>query len=244
MEQVQSQSFRVVGDVHGEIRPFSDSISSALASGRYVIQLGDLISHGTDGPACLRLAIDTMAENLGIFLRGNHEYGLVSCLTGKSGERSPKIARTVAQLNEFSGGADLIRRFLSVWEFVPWWVRHGSYVFVHGAFHISMSDHESPARIRDPHLRALAESLALYGEGPAPEGDSLSPRTYRWIETVPEGLTVVVGHDVRSKSKPVLISNATGGRVIFLDTGCGKGGRLSWLDLSGLGESFGSETKG
>lgn len=56
-------------------------------------------------------------------------------------------------------------------------------------------------------------------------------RTYAWVERLPAGITRVVGHDIRSTTAPVVLTNPLGGRVIFADTGCGKGGRLSWLDL-------------
>jgi len=64
-------------------------------------------------------------------------------------------------------------------------------------------------------------------------GETLPVRTYRWVETIPAGWTVIVGHDVRSRTAPPIMANAAGGRAIFLDTGAGAGGRLSWIDLPG-----------
>ncbi len=63
------------------------------------------------------------------------------------------------------------------------------------------------------------------------EGESLPRRTYGWVNTIPPGLTVVVGHDARSETAPMVSKNPLGGRAVFLDTGCGKGGTLSWMDL-------------
>ena len=45
---------------------------------------------------------------------------------------------------------------------------------------------------------------------------------------IPDGLTVYCGHEARSRDGlPYRDGNA-----LFLDTGAGKGGHLSWVDLS------------
>ena len=57
-------------------------------------------------------------------------------------------------------------------------------------------------------------------------------RLLHWVESVPEGITVWVGHDVRSTDgRPLRRRGRAGGEVVFLDTGSGKGGHLSWVDL-------------
>jgi hypothetical protein len=44
---------------------------------------------------------------------------------------------------------------------------------------------------------------------------------------------VVIGHDVISTETIVERRGALGGRLLFCDTGCGRGGPLSFLDLPG-----------
>jgi hypothetical protein len=223
-------SLRVIGDVHGEIEPFERSVFNALQDGRYVVQLGDLIDHGPDSPMCLRTALDLVRGGRGIFLRGNHENDLVKYCCGQITIPSVKLWRTV---RKFMSSQDslIINEFLDVWPEIPWWLYMKNHLFVHGVFHLAMLDHLSPGTITDRDTRASVELLSLYGEGPAINGDNLPPRTYAWIETVPDKLTVVVGHDVRSTQCPVMITNSCGGRVTFLDTGSGKGGQLSWIDI-------------
>ena len=43
----------------------------------------------------------------------------------------------------------------------------------------------------------------------------------------PAGKIVVVGHDPRDKNEPMIVVNPKGGKVVFLDTGSSKGGKLS-----------------
>jgi protein phosphatase len=45
-------------------------------------------------------------------------------------------------------------------------------------------------------------------------------------------MTVYCGHDRRSTDdRPYVKRGAQGGTVMFLDTGAGKGGHLSWIDI-------------
>ncbi len=56
------------------------------------------------------------------------------------------------------------------------------------------------------------------------------------MDRIPNGLTVYCGHDQRSTDgRPYIRQGAAGGTAIFLDTGAGKGGYLSWIDLPALG---------
>ncbi len=102
---------------------------------------------------------------------------------------------------------------------------------MHGAFHEAMIGHADLDSIVPRPRREKARYLALFGEGRMAPGDTLPSRTYGWIETIPQARTVVVGHDVRSTHAPVVMRNDRGGQAIFLDTGAGKGGHLSWIDL-------------
>ena len=61
--------------------------------------------------------------------------------------------------------------------------------------------------------------------------DGLPVRTHGWVDRLPESLTAIVGHDIRSRDASLVVRGQRGGRAVFLDTGSGKGGRLSWIDL-------------
>ena len=114
----------------------------------------------------------------------------------------------------------------------PAWLLHGDAVFVHGGFHTDMLAGPAPPLGLDRPRGALAR--ALYGE---PTGrmqpDGFPERSLRWVDRIPDGLTVYCGHDRRSSDgRPYVRAGAQGGRAVFLDTGAGKGGHLSWIDLA------------
>jgi len=213
---------RVVGDVHGDANAFS----YAAATDRFIVQLGDLTDHGPDSAAVLRTMFALMDQDRGLFLLGNHEFKLARTLAGQTQRVEPLVRATIDQLD-----TALRQRLQQEVEQAPAWLRHGNALFVHGGFHTVMLSEPAPpgglARPQGPMARAL------YGE---PTGrmqpDGYPERSLRWVDRIPAGITVYCGHDRRSSDgRPYTRVGAEGGKAVFLDTGAGKGGHLSWIDL-------------
>ncbi|MBN8873341.1 MAG: metallophosphoesterase [Rhodospirillales bacterium] len=215
---------RVVGDVHGDAVAFRYAVA---AQDRFIVQLGDLTDHGPDSPGVLRLMFELIDQGRGLFLLGNHDLKLARVLAGQA-LRDDRVAQaTAAQLDPA-----LRARMMQEVARAPAWLLHGDAVFVHGGFHTDMLAGPAPPLGLDRPRGALAR--ALYGE---PTGrmqpDGFPERSLRWVDRIPDGLTVYCGHDRRSSDgRPSVRAGAQGGRVVFLDTGAGKGGHLSWIDLA------------
>lgn len=213
---------RVVGDVHGDITGFT----YATATDRFIVQLGDLIDHGPDSAATMRVMFDLVESGRGLFLLGNHELKLARVLSGEHVRIDPVVQATVQQMDDA-----LKARAMRLITEAPVWMLHGSAIFVHGGFHTAMLEYPSPPHgLGRPHGPV---ARALYGE---PTGriqpDGYPERSLRWVDRIPRGLTVYCGHDRRSTNgRPYVRHGALGGQAIFLDTGAGKGGHLSWIDL-------------
>jgi protein phosphatase len=217
---------RVVGDVHGDLRAFTAATQTDL----FLLQLGDLIDYGPDSAGVLRLMFRLIEQGRGMFLLGNHDLKLGRALAGRDVRVDSQLAATLRQLDP-----ELRARAAEEIAQAPAWVqrRNGSGVelFVHGGFHTDMLDMEPP----EPppgHLRGVL-ARALYGE---PTGrvqpDGFPERSLRWVDRIPAATTVYVGHDRRSSDgRPYVRRNRDGGAAIFIDTGAGKGGHLSWIDL-------------
>jgi protein phosphatase len=213
---------RVVGDVHGDATGFA----YAIATDRFIVQLGDLPDHGPNSAATLRMMFDLVEQGRGLFLLGNHDLKLARALAGDHVRIEPVVQATIEQLDDA-----LKARTLRLVAEAPGWVRRGSALFVHGGFHTEMLDHAAPAHGLDRPQGPLAR--ALYGE---PTGriqpDGYPERSLRWVDRIPGGLTVYCGHDRRSSDgRPYVRHGLLGGTAVFLDTGAGKGGHLSWIDL-------------
>ncbi len=219
---------RIVGDVHGDLHAFR----FAAETERFVIQLGDLTDHGPESAGVLRLMFRLIEEGRGLFLLGNHDFRLARALAGRTLHLAPETRATLDALDPA-----LAERALAEIARAPAWLRIGAAFFVHGGFHDAMLT-TTPAEI--PLAGGRVTGLlarALYGE---PTGrmqpDGFPERSLRWVDRIPAGLTVYCGHDRRSQDgRPYARGSAAGGRAVFLDTGAGKGGHLSWIDLSPAG---------
>ncbi len=213
---------RVVGDVHGDARGFAAAVRTDL----FVVQLGDLVDYGPDSAGALRIAFELIESGRGLFLLGNHDLKLFRALAGQEVRMNTKLAATLAQLDPA-----LRDRARAAFARAPAWLVQRERLFVHAGFHTAMLEEEAPA---PPEGRVNGVlSRALYGE---PTGrtqpDGYPERSLRWVDRIPRGLTVYCGHDRRSTDgRPYIRTGQQGGTAVFLDTGAGKGGHLSWIDL-------------
>ena len=212
---------RVVGDVHGDIRGFA----AAVATDRFIVQLGDLVDHGPDSAGTLRLAFDLLDGKRGLFVLGNHDRKLGRALSGQAVRRDPALDATLSQLT----GA-LKERALHEITQAPAWLASGHTFFVHGGFHPAMLHQASPPALGKVDTLM---SRAMFGETTGRlQPDGYPERVLRWVDRIPAGLTVYCGHDQRSTDgRPYRRQGQDGGMAVFLDTGAGKRGHLSWVDL-------------
>jgi protein phosphatase len=213
---------RVVGDVHGDAAGFA----YAVATDRFIVQLGDLVDHGPDSARALRMMFELVESGRGLFILGNHDLKLARVLSGDHVRADPAVMATIGQLDD-----TLKQQTLRYVAAAPAWVLDKAALFVHGGFHTTMLEQPAPEHgLQRPHG---AVARALYGE---PTGriqpDGYPERSLRWVDRIPSGLTVYCGHDRRSSDgRPYIRHGVQGGKAVFLDTGAGKGGHLSWIDL-------------
>ena len=193
----------------------------------FIVQLGDLVDDGPDTPGTLEIMFRLIDEKRGLFLLGNHDFKLARALRGDAVHRGPSLQRTLDELPPA-----LAARALQEVTVAPAWIDHVTAFFVHGGFHPAMLTAPPPTFPTGRPEPLLAR--ALYGQTTGrTTGAGRPERLLRWVEDIPAGLTVYCGHDRRSgDGRPYIRSNAGHGRAVFLDTGAGKGGHLSWIDLS------------
>jgi hypothetical protein len=221
----RGRGLRVVGDVHGDARAFR----AALETERFIVQLGDLTDYGPDSAACLELALDMQARGNGLFLLGNHDLKLARALLGQKVRVDLPLAETLDKLDD-----RLRRRAAPALSAAPAWIVDGPRIFVHAGFHTEMLE-TFPPTLPDGRVTGVL-SRALYGEHTGrTQPDGYPERSLRWVDRIPAGMIVYCGHDRRSiDGRPYIRRNPQGGVAVFLDTGAGKGGHLSWIDLPPL----------
>ncbi len=221
-DPAQAWPLRVVGDVHGDARAFTH----AVATDRFVIQLGDLVDHGPSSAETLRIMFRLIDEQRGMFIIGNHDRKLGRALSGHRMRPDAPLEATLAQLDD----ATLRARALHEIGRAPAWLIRGTFIFVHGGFHTGMLEQAPP-----PPLGRVTPLLsrALFGETTGRmQEDGYPERRLNWIDHIPHGMTVYCGHDRRSTDgRPWVRHGRNGGTAVFTDTGAGKGGHLAWIDL-------------
>jgi protein phosphatase len=220
---------RIVGDVHGDSKAFA----IAAETDRFVVQLGDLVDDGPDTPGTLEMMFRLLDERRGMFLLGNHDFKLARALRGDNVSGSA-LERTLTELPP-----SMKDRTLAEISAAPAWVNAGHGFFVHGGFHPGMLKESSP--LFPPGRPGPLLARALYGQTTGRTTGAGKPeRLLRWVEDIPANITVYCGHDQRSTDgRPYVRTNASGGRAIFLDTGAGKGGHLSWMDIGEISDPTG-----
>lgn len=217
---------RIVGDVHGDSRAFA----IAAETERFVVQLGDMVDDGPDTPGALRVLFRLLDEKRGLFLMGNHDFKLARALRGDR----IHSATTLATLEALP--RDLHTRTRDELMAAPAWLQANATFFVHGGFHPAMLGQSCgpfPSGRPDPLW-----ARALYGQTTGEVTKSGKPeRLLWWVDDLPAGMTAYVGHDRRSTDgRPYIRAGRAGGKAVFMDTGAGKGGHLSWLDIDPLGQ--------
>src|SRR5208283_5388648 len=87
---------RVVGDVHGDAIGFT----YAIATDRFIVQLGDLPDHGPDSAGTLRMMFDLVERGRGLFLLGNHDLKLARVLSGEHARIDSVLQATIDQMDD------------------------------------------------------------------------------------------------------------------------------------------------
>lgn len=225
------ESVTVIGDSHGMKEDLKAVIDDCHSRNSFLISLGDIVDYGYDSVSCIEMMHDVVMNNRGLLVIGNHEHKLRryfnQVMKGSvTLQISGGLAVTVNQLSGLSHDeySELVRKFFELMDASLYYYILGDYLLVHGSATPKMWD------IYGEELPRKEESRALFGQVDPVNRfneDGYPNRIYGWVDQIPSGKTVIVGHDIRSTEKHLAQVGANGGTAIFLDTGCGKGGKLS-----------------
>lgn len=207
---------RVVPDVHGAFDAFDAALRDAERDQRFVVQLGDLIDRGPYSTLCVERMLEVEQRGLGRMLLGNHEVAFARFILSGMGGAVTRQA-TLMEFEQY--GDSLLQTFIDRIQQGPLWIRAGNHFLVHAAFH--------PRMLHDPAAPPSNELVdtAIHGTGTARERRE-DIRSRGWVDQVPKGMTVIVGHAVTPSGQPELVRGHQGGEAIFADTG-------SWLKADG-----------
>ncbi|HVZ00263.1 MAG TPA: metallophosphoesterase [Dongiaceae bacterium] len=226
---------RFFGDIHGCAAELAALAEDAVARNLHLHSLGDLINRGPDSPGCMRLACDLHDAGWLDINPGNHDVLFCRWFKGEPVPVKPHaLGTTAAQLWQARDGHMLARRYFDLMMAAPLWSRFGRLYAVHAALDAETMLGRDGPRLKDSDWGSAASRFALEGETRAegdPERPALGRRSFAWLDAVPAGVTVMIGHSVASTDGLRERRNALGGRIVHLDTGLQRGGRLSYVDV-------------
>lgn len=194
----------------------------------FVLQLGDLVDRGPESALAVEYMRNLVDEGRGAFLIGNHEHRLaLLAQTGRSGA-APRM-QTLFDLNAYGEG--LLTWYLDYIASGPIWAQCGPHLFAHAAFHPHML---RAAEHRDDNALRHRAMFGLKVKRP----DARRPqRVTDWVDQVPRGHVIYVGHHVVSRRAPARVDGKARGAAWFLDTGGWDGGvwstRTLWFASDG-----------
>lgn len=216
-------------DVHAHAKKLKKGIRYALEHNLFPVFLGDLVD-GHDKPLETVLVVKEILDaGAGVLVIGNHDDKFYRYAKGNPVILKKQQKQTLADIPK--GGKELFLQTmidLVTHKNAAHHFEYANWVFVHGACHEEIWD-------RPEKLSTKAKHRAMYGEVTGEtEDDGMPIRIYNWVETIPKDHGVVIGHDRKpyggeslADTGPRDQTNDQGGRVIFSDTGCGKGGKLT-----------------
>jgi hypothetical protein len=225
---------RFFGDIHGCRAEFEALVDDAITRNLHLHSLGDLINRGPDSPGCMRLACDLHDAGWLDINPGNHDERFLRWLKGEDVPIKPNgLGSTLAQLERIADRDVLTRRYAHLLLRAPLWSRFGRIYAVHAALHPEMIGRDGPM-LGATDWNSDLHHFALEGEM-RPDGDperfALGRRSFHWLEHIPAEVTVLVGHSTVSTEGARERRNDAGGRIVHLDTGLQRSGRLTYIDV-------------
>lgn len=220
-----------LGDVHGMRESLRSAIDWANARNLFMVFLGDVLDYGPNSLECVDIVYDAVTRGRAAMIVGNHEKKIDRWLgQTRKGEVKLRLSdgnRATTNLVEALGNIERAKfenRFNALLNLARNHIILGNTLFTHGGAEPEMFEMNSH------RLNGKFESIALYGELDSVKkfnDDGYPNRVYTWVERIPKGKQVIVGHDIRSTLKPLMETAKNGSTAIFLDTGSGKGGHLT-----------------
>lgn len=229
---INKKHIRVIGDIHGNAKDFVEFTQDAIQKDMHIVCVGDYVDRGSNSPGVMSRVLMLMQMDNVTPIVGNHDDKFWRWLNGSDVKIAHGLDLTIRQLEDHPHGDTLKEQWLTEMPKWPVWVTHGNVTFVHGAFHPVMLRQSVLLHKDKKDFKAIV-ARAFYGQVEKDQSteDGFPVRRLDWVDEIPEGHTVFVGHHVYSETEIIRKTGAQGGTAVFVDTGSGKGGPLSFIDI-------------
>jgi predicted phosphodiesterase len=224
--------YLVLGDIHNEYKMFMDAVLYAREKNLSIISVGDVVDYGKHAKSTVHLARTIAVAEGARFIEGNHDNKIARYLKGNDVTISHGMKDTIADLESDNV---MKENFEYLHSNMKSYIEIGNTYMTHGAL---AKDFWTGDVSSDKAKRAF-----LYGEVDSSlpmmefRGNKYPHRVYDWVDHIPADKTVIVGHDrtpllsvphfENQENEVTHHTGALGGKVIWIDTGAGKGGHVT-----------------
>ncbi len=220
----------IFADVHGDFDSYDRARKFAVGENFLFMSLGDLVDRARKPFEVIESMYTMMQNGRAAFTIGNHDDKHYRGIVGNKVSFSRDGKQTLDDVGpeRMSEYQRMYKAIIEDKVLTGLYHTFGDITLVHAASHPSIWEGE-----KEGSTGKTARSRFLVGETNGERGDDGYPvRLYNWIDEIPMGKVVIVGHDkqpIHNKPivEPMQVTNAAGGKAIFMDTGCGKGGFLT-----------------
>jgi len=221
----------IIGDVHSMYTPFAKAVKFANENNLHLVTVGDLIDNGPDAYVVIELMLQEMSAGRAAGIMGNHEWKILRWAKGNTVTLTNPNIPTINAMENHPLLKDMFQEYAKRLR-----------------FNLKLSENMYVAHAAiDPDWWATrantkkTEEYSMFGNSDNStlveyRGERYPIRLYNWVEDVPAGINLFVGHDPRPmvsnpdfnnfQVTPLSHKNAQGGVTTFLDGGSGKGGKL------------------
>lgn len=229
------KKYLIIGDVHADFQPFERAINYATEHDLHLICVGDLIDNGNDGARCVEAMLELLDNDKASMIKGNHEHKIIRALNGANVILGPPNMVTLNQMKTDTKFVTDFKRMVS--QYCKEYIKINDKLYItHGGMHQDFWEAEKTGKLTRKMTDNMMFGQADYKRTFHHKGQEYPARTYEWRHAVPKDITLIVGHDPAPLNekpdfdnfqlKPFDFTNDQGGRVIWLDCGAGKGGKL------------------
>ena len=227
--------YLIIGDVHADFVPFKRTIDYALANDLHLVCVGDIIDGGPDGAQCVSAMLKLLDDGRATMIKGNHEHKIIRYLNGADVIIGPPNRITTDAFETDKQFEADFRRMVE--DHCQDYAKLSDTLYItHGGMHKDFWQAEKTDTVSKKMRNTMMFGEADYHKTFTHKGQEYPFRTYDWKDSVPKGVTLMVGHDPAPltgepdfdnfQNTPLDFVNDDDGRIVWMDCGAGKGGKL------------------
>lgn len=229
------QGITVVGDLHGEKEKLVNVVDWASRNNNFIVFLGDIVNYGPNSIECVEIIYELIIRNKALLVLGNHERKLFKYMNNESvffNEACKKTLEKIFFMRE-KERKSWCMKFNTLINNGKIFFRYKNAYFCHGGFTNNLINYNDDLEINSNRIK----NICMFGDPDIFKEKNYHKKNFsnilksQWLTNLPENILVFLGHRTVDDKYPFVFNSKNNTKVYFIDTGSGKGGTLTSVDL-------------